>query len=318
MKHEISPQFLLSDIVYEALSAREPVVALESTVITHGLPYPQNRLLAEDMEAEVSRLGVIPATIAVLDGQVHVGIDPAMIERLARSKDMHKVTTRDLAAASVSGWSGGTTVAATMYAAYLSGIRVFATGGIGGVHRLAVDPPGAKRLAPFQQNWDVSADLPQLANTPMIVVCAGAKAILDINATLEYLETSAVPVLGFESDDFPAFYSRSSGLKVSKRVDSAQEIVAVARAHWGLGLRSAVLVANPPPIEASLPFDEVESAVNKALRAAAQDKISGQQVTPYLLSRMSELTHGSSIDANLALLKNNARLAARIAIELAK
>jgi pseudouridine-5'-phosphate glycosidase len=301
----------MSDEVYEALSSRRPVVALESTVITHGLPYPQNRNLAEDMEAEVKRLGAVPATIALVDGVVRIGLDLETLERLAAGQGMHKVSSRDISPAIVKGWSGGTTVAATMITAYGAGIKVFATGGIGGVHRL---PPGL----PSAQTWDVSADLPQLAKTPLIVVCAGAKAILDLPATLEYLETWGVPVVGYGVDEFPAFYSHSSGLKVSLRADSPHEVVNVARAHWEIGFESAILVTNPPPAESALPATAVEAAIRQALEDAELHQVRGQEVTPYLLNRMNELTGGSSMESNLALLTNNARLAAQIAVEFVK
>jgi pseudouridylate synthase len=286
-------------------------VALESTVITHGLPYPQNRKLAEDMESEVKRLGAVPATIALVDGVVRIGLDLETLEKLAVSRGTHKVTSRDIGPAIVKGWSGGTTVAATMVTAYGAGIKVFATGGIGGVHRL---PPGLSA----SQTWDVSADLPQLAKTPLIVVCAGTKAILDLPATLEFLETWGVPVVGYGVDEFPAFYSRSSGLKVSLRVDSPQELVKVARAHWDLGFESAILVANPAPESSAIPVEVVEAAVKQALEEAELHQVRGQQVTPYLLERVSGLTHGSSMRANLDLLTNNARLAAQIAAEFVR
>jgi pseudouridine-5'-phosphate glycosidase len=311
IQHEVSPHFFVSEPVYAALSNQEPVVALESTVITHGLPYPQNRQLALDMEAEVTRWGAVPATIALYKGQVLVGIDEQILEDLAQGKDVHKISSRDIGTAIAGRWSGGTTVAATLFAAYSAGIKVFATGGIGGVHRL---PPGQ----PAAQTWDISADLPQLAHTPLILVCAGAKAILDLPATLEYLETCSVPVVGFGTDDFPAFYSRSSGLKTSAQANSPQEIVELAKAHWGIGMDSAVLVANPPPQEAALPVDFVEQAVQQALADAERLQVRGQAVSPYLLGRMSELTHGSSLAANLSLLTNNARLAAQVAVALAQ
>jgi pseudouridylate synthase len=311
VNHKVSPHFLLSDEVYEALSSRRPVVALESTVISHGLPYPQNRKLAEDMEAEVKRLGVVPATIALVDGVVRIGLDPKNLERLAADRDMHKITSRDIGPAIVKGWSGGTTVAATMVTAYAAGIKVFATGGIGGVHRPL---PGEVAT----QTWDVSADLPQLAKTPLIVVCAGAKAILDLPATLEFLETWGVPVVGYGVDEFPAFYSRSSGLKVSLRVDSPGEVVKVAQSHWDLGLESAILVANPPPEASAISTAIVEAAVRQALEEAEVLHVRGQEVTPYLLKRVNELTHGSSMIANLDLLTNNARLAAQIAGEFVR
>jgi pseudouridine-5'-phosphate glycosidase len=301
---ELPPYFHLSEEAAQALSSGRPVVALESTVITHGLPYPQNITLAKDMEMEVRHRGGVPATIAVLDGVVTVGLDSGSLERLGGGGDVHKISSRDLGVAITQKWSGGTTVAGTLSAAHIAGIRVFATGGIGGVHRGG--------------NHDVSADLLQLARTPLIVVCAGAKAILDLPATLEYLETFSVPVAGYQTDEFPAFYSKSSGLKVNLRVNSPREAVEIATAHWGLGFSSALLVANPPPDEHALQKEVVDGAIQTALAEAESQGIRGQSVTPFLLARVSELTSGASLETNLELLKNNARLAADIASALAE
>lgn len=276
-----------------------PVVALESTVITHGLPRPRNLSLARDMEAAIRNEGAMPATIALLRGQIRVGLNDSELEELAGEKDNVKVSRRDLAAAVVKKQSGGTTVAGTMFIAQQAGIKVFATGGIGGVHREA--------------RFDVSADLQALADTPMIVVCAGAKAILDLPATLEYLETMSVPVVGFQTDEFPAFYARESGLKTSARLDSAEEIAAFATAHWEMGLRSAVLVTNPIPIADAIPKSEMDPQITRASEEAKEKKIHGQALTPFLLQRISELTQGRSLQANLSLLLNNAHLAAQIA-----
>ncbi len=305
----LSNLFHLSEEVAEALRLRLPVVALESTVITHGLPYPDNLALARDMETDVRDCGVTPATIALLDGFIQVGLQSDQLERLAQAGEMHKISLRDYGPAIAKGWSGGTTVAGTMLAAHKAGIRVFATGGIGGVHRVTTDA---------HSQSDISADLPMLASTPMIVVCAGAKAILDLPATLEYLETFSVPVAGYQTDDFPAFYSLSSGLKASVRVDSSAEVVELSRIHWGLGLQSAILVVNPPPEALALPFENVEKEIEQALREAHEQGVRGQQVTPFLLSRVSELTGGASLKVNLGLLRKNANLAAKIAMELAK
>ncbi len=291
-------EFIFSTDVARALKTRTPIVALESTVITHGLPYPQNLNLARDMEAAVHEQGAIPATIAVLDGQIRAGLTEAELERLAREGGM-KISRRDFATAIFQKASGGTTVAGTMFAAHQARIQVFATGGIGGVHR----------EAPF----DISADLQALADTPMIVVCAGAKAILDLPATLEYLETMSVPVIGYQTDEFPAFYSRESGLKVSVRLDSPEDISGFARAHWKAGMHSAVLVANPIPETDSIPRSEMEPIIEEASAEAIRGKIHGQALTPFLLQRISELTENKSLNANLSLLLNNARLAARIA-----
>lgn len=293
--------------VARALAEKLPVVALESTVITHGLPFPENRRLAEDMETEVRTAGCTPATVGVLRGQIQVGLSAADLDQLAHGEGLHKLSVRDLGPAAALGWSGGTTVAATMLAAQAAGIRVFATGGIGGVHRAGTG--GTMGYLPA----DISADLPVLARTAMIVVCAGAKAILDLPGTLEYLETASVPVIGYQTDDFPAFYSRSSGLPVSARAESPEQVAAIARAHWGLGNPSAVLVTVPPPLEAAMPRDEVETAVGQALGEAEAAGVRGQAVTPFLLDRMAILTGGASLQANLALLRHNARTASAIA-----
>lgn len=304
------PSIHMLDEVARALNIGLPVVALESTVITHGLPYPQNVALANDMEAEVRDGGAVPATIAVLGGQIRIGLRKDELERLGQGKDVHKISTRDFAPAIARGWDGGTTVAGTLLAAHRVGIRVFATGGIGGVHR-TVGPARAF-------NHDVSADLLALSQTPLIVVCAGAKAILDLPATLEYLETFAVPVVGYATDEFPAFYSTSSGLPVSARADTPQEVASIARAHWDLGMPGAVLVVQPPPPEVALPPEAVDGAIQQALQEAEERGLRGQAVTPFLLERVSELTQGSSLQANLGLLRNNAHLAAEIAQQFKK
>lgn len=294
--------YQLSVEIVRAMKLSLPVVALESTVITHGLPHPQNLSLARDMEATVRDEGATPATIAVLNGQVRVGLAESEIEELSKLSQGMKISRRDFATATVKKASGGTTVAGTLFAAHQAGIKVFATGGIGGVHREA--------------RFDVSADLQALADTPMIVVCAGAKAILDLPATLEYLETMSVPVVGFKTEEFPAFYSRESGLKVSVQLDSPQEIVAFAQAHWGAGAQSAVLVTNPVPITEAISKSEMDPFIVKASEEAIQKKIHGQALTPFLLQRINELTEGKSLRTNLALLLNNARLAAQIATAL--
>lgn len=291
--------FLLNQEVAQAVNDGSPIVALESTVITHGLPYPENVEIAKDLEAEIRKQGCIPATIAILDGKVCVGLDEKQLDRLTHSKDMLKVSSRDIAYAIAMHLSGGTTVAGTLAIAQEVGMRVFATGGIGGVHRNAA--------------YDVSADLGQLGRSQLVVVCAGAKAILDIPATLEVLETNGVPVVGFKTDEFPAFYSVSSGMQVSIRLDTAEEVAELARTHWDLGLKSSILVAVPPPAEVALRSEIVEEAIQTALEEAQKKKIHGQAVTPFLLGRVSELTGGASLRANLGLLRNNARIAAEIA-----
>ena len=281
------------------LQTGKPIVALESTVLTHGLPRPQNLKLAHDMEQAVREEGATPATIGFLDGVLHAGLSDADLERLANEVNAYKVGPRDFATVIAKKLCGGTTVAGTMLASQHAKLKVFATGGIGGVHR----------DAPF----DISADLQALASIPMIVVCAGAKAILDLPATLEYLETMSVPVVGYGTDEFPAFYSRESGLDVSVRLDSPQQIVEFARAHWDAGLHSAVLVTNPVPETAAISKSEMEPYIEQANREAHAQGVHGKALTPFLLPRISELTGGKSMRANLALLLNNARLAAQIA-----
>lgn len=302
MKQELSPFFQQSDEVARALESSHPVVALESSVITHGLPYPQNLDIALDMESEVRMQGVIPATIAVLDGKIRIGLGKEDLQRLSQAREMHKLSVGDLSTAVAKRWSGGTTVAGSIFAAARVGIRIFATGGIGGVHR--------------GEDYDISADMSQLAKTPIIVVCAGAKAILDLPATLEYLETNSVPIVGYQTDEFPAFFSRSSGLKINVSAISVLEIAEIANVHWKLGLNSSVLVVNPPPQDYSMNFEQVEEVVDTALADAGRLGIKGKQVTPYLLKRVSELTSGASLKVNLELLRSNASLAAQIAKEL--
>jgi pseudouridylate synthase len=299
---QLPSSFVLSYDVSLALRSNQAVVALESAVVTHGLPRPENLRLAQKMEEVVRAHQAVPATVGLLDGKVHIGLSAEELDHLANQDGARKISRRDFAIALARRENGGTTVAGTLIAAALAGIRVFATGGIGGVHR----------AAPF----DVSADLPELARSPLVVVCAGAKAILDLPATVEYLETVGVPVLGYGTDEFPAFYSRSSGLPVNVRVESPAEIAAIARQHWELGLNSALLVVQPPPQEAALPADVIEAHIQQALDEAAQQKISGAAVTPFLLDRVSRLSGGASLHSNLALLQNNARLAAQIALEL--
>ncbi len=294
----------IEEIVYSVDSKRArktflPIVALESTVLTHGLPRPQNLQLARDMERAVREEGATPATIGFLDGYLHIGLTDAELERLASEKDPYKVGPRDFAAVITNEACGGTTVAGTMLACKHANIRVFATGGIGGVHR--------------ESHFDISADLQALATIPMIVVCAGAKAILDLPATLEYLETMSVPVIGYDTDDFPAFYSRESGLEVTEKLENPQDIVDFAKAHWDAGLQSAVLVANPIPKAEAIPKSEIEPLIEQANKESRDKGKHGKDVTPFLLDRLNELTKGRSMRANLSLLLNNARLAAQIA-----
>ncbi len=278
------------------------LLALESTVIAHGLPHPHNLQTARDLESVAREHGVEPRTIAVLHGQIKIGLSDAELEHLAQATDVLKLARRDIAIAIARRRDGATTVSATMYLAHRAGIRVFATGGIGGVHR-----------AGLHQNWDVSADLLELARTPVAVVCAGAKAILDLPATLEFLETHGVPVFGYQTDEFPAFYSRTSGLRVQARVDTPDEAAQIIRAHWDLGNTSGVLVCVPIPEGDEIPREKIEPFVGKALGDAEAEEITGSTVTPYLLRRLSDLTHERSVRANVALLKNNVAVASEIA-----
>jgi pseudouridine-5'-phosphate glycosidase len=303
MQTDLPKAIILLPEVARARQLGLPLVALESAVITHGLPHPENLNLARDVEHEIRQNGATPATIALLNGRVHIGLTPTEMETLSTLQPVRKISRRDYGIAIARGESGGTTVAGTLIAARAAGLRVFATGGIGGVHR--------------QASFDVSADLPELGRSPLVVVCAGAKAILDLPATLEYLETMGVPVVGYQTDEFPAFYSPTSGLRVNVRADSPAEVAAIAREHWAIGLESAILVAAPPPAEAALPPEAVEGEIESALEEARQEGVSGAAVTPFLLQRVSELSHGASLRANLALLRNNARIAAQIAAALA-
>ena len=291
--------------VSAALAAGRPVVALESTIISHGMPYPQNLEMAQRVEGIIREEGAVPATIAVADGRIHVGLDEALLHRLATAKDVAKLSRRDLAGILASGGLGATTVAATMIAAHLAGIRVFATGGIGGVHRGA------------ETSFDVSADLDELARTPVAVVCAGAKSILDLPKTLEYLETRGVPVIGYGTDTLPAFFSRSSGLALALRRDTPEEVAALLDAQAALGFPAGAVIANPIPEAHALPEAEIDAAITSALADAGREGVGGKDVTPYLLARIVALTGGRSLTANIALVEHNARLGARIAKALA-
>jgi pseudouridine-5'-phosphate glycosidase len=292
-------EIILSKEVAHALQVGKPVVALESNVITHGLPFPENLELAKDMESIVTREDAVPATIAVMQGNIHVGLNTTQLERLVKLENPWKISLRDFAPAITQKTSGGTTVAGTMFIAEKVGIQIFATGGIGGVHR----------EAPF----DVSTDLTQLSRCHVVVVCSGAKAILDLPATLEQLETLGVPVIGFQTNEFPAFYSRESGLPVSTTVDTPEEVAEIIKTHWRIGSRSGVLVVVPPPIEVAIPTTEIEKSIQEALEDAKKQKVQGQAVTPFLLKRVNEITKQGSLMANLGLLKNNAFVASKIA-----
>ena len=293
-----------SEEVREALDHQKPIVGLETAVVTHGLPYPTNVELAQAMENTIREEGAVPATVGVLGGKAQVGMNPADIQLLAQDRDVVKVSRRDFSRAALKKLNGGTTVAGTITALHKAGIKVFATGGIGGVHRNAPN--------------DISADLYTMAQCPVIIVCAGAKSILDLPATLETLETLSVPVVGFQTSTFPAFYARSSGLAVTAQVEEPEEAALLARAHWDIGVNSSILLAVPAPLEDALPDKVMQEAVDQALQDAAEHKIQGQSVTPFLLNRVSELTGKSSMKANLGLLLNNARIAARVAVELSR
>lgn len=281
-----------------------PIVALESTIITHGMPFPQNVEAARAVEAEVRAHGAVPATIAIMDGRILIGLTDAQLDTLGQAGHVMKLSRADLAACLAQKKIGATTVAATMICADLAGIDVFATGGIGGVHRGA------------ETSFDVSADLPELAATAVTVIAAGAKAILDLPKTLEYLETAGVPVIAFGQDDFPAFWSRSSGMKAPLRMDTAAEIAAAQLLRTSLGLPGGQLVANPIPVAAEVPRDVINPVIEQALSEAASQGVAAKDVTPFLLDRIFTLTKGRSLDSNIALVLNNARLGAAIAIEI--
>ena len=302
MNNPLPKHYVISKELQLARQVGSPIVALESAVITHGLPRPENLNLARDMEAVARENGALPATVALFEGKIHVGMTDRAVETLSNLDDVHKISLRDLGLAIAKGWSGGTTVATTLFAASQVGIKVFATGGIGGVHR----------GAPF----DISADLQQLGKTPMIVVCAGAKSILDLPATREVLETQGVPVIGYQTDEFPAFYARESGLQVDQRVETTEEVAQIAQANWEAGLRTAILLVAPPPAESAMPADLIESVIETALEEAAAAGIHGSATTPFLLGRISQLTEGNSLSANIALLRNNAKIAAQVAVSM--
>ena len=282
------------------VSAAGSVVALESTVIAHGLPRPTNLQTAQRLEEIVRASGAVPATVGILAGKLKVGLNAAEIRKLAEADNIRKVSTRDLPIAVAERWDGATTVATTCWIAHRAGIRVFATGGIGGVHRGALP--------------DVSADLPELTRTPIVVVCSGAKIVLDLPATREWLETHGVTVVGYQCDEFPAFYSRSSGLPVDTRADSPADVVALFRAQRALQIDSALLVTVPVPEEFEVPHEQLQIVLDQALENADRNSISGRELTPFLLSQMAEHSRGSTLRANIALLENNARVAAEIAI----
>jgi pseudouridine-5'-phosphate glycosidase len=300
INHDI---FIVGSEVEGALADGRAVVALESTVIAHGLPRPQNLETALHLEQIVRSTGAVPATIAILKGKLHVGLDRDQLQHLAESDSIHKISRRDLAVAIARGWDGATTVAATIWIANQAGIEVFATGGIGGVHRGSLP--------------DVSADLPELARTPITVVCSGAKVVLDLPATREWLETYGITVIGYGCDEMPAFYSIRSGLAIDARADSPAEAAKYARARDILGTRSSILIAVPVPAPAEVPASVLQDALKRALMEASSEGIAGRELTPFLLKRLGELSEGATLRANIALLENNARIAGEIARALA-
>jgi pseudouridylate synthase len=285
--------------VAAAIKAKKPVVALETTVIAHGLPRPQNLQTARRLEQIVKDAGATPATIAVLGGKLCVGLTEEQIKLVAESDCLEKISTRDLPVAIAREWNGATTVASAIWIAHRAGIQIFATGGIGGVHQGSL--------------LDISADLPELARTPMVVVCSGAKIVLDLPATREWLETHGVTVVGYGCDEMPAFYSRQSGLPIDAKADSPQEVAELVKAQKALESQSALLITVPVPQEAEVPSDLLERVLQEAIKNAEDERISGRELTPFLLSRMSEVSKGTTLRANIALLENNARIAAEIA-----
>ena len=292
--------------VQQALRENKPVVALESTILSHGMPYPQNLEFGRQVERIIREEGAVPATIAILDGKMKVGLNEQELERMCRADGIGKVSRRDLATYLATGMPGATTVTTTMIIAAYAGIRFFATGGIGGVHRGA------------ETTMDVSADLEELGQTDVMVVCAGAKAILDLKLTLEYLETHGVPVLGYQTKELPAFYTRKSGLSVDYQVDTPEELAKILKTQHDLGLKGGVLVTNPIPEEYSMDADAINAVIDRAIEEAKEKGIHGKETTPFLLAKVKEITGGDSLDANIQLVFNNAKLAAQTAVAYCK
>ena len=292
--------------IEEAVRTGKPVVALESTILSHGMPYPENLGFAREVEKIIRAEGAVPATMAIIDGRLKAGLTEEELVRMCEAKGVLKVSRRDLPIVAAKKLTGATTVATTMILANLAGVHVFATGGIGGVHRGGKD------------SMDISADLQELAHTPVAVVCAGAKMILDIGRTLEYLETMGVPVLGLDTDDFPAFYCRRSGFGVDYNAKTPADVAAIAKAKWDMGLGGGLLIGNPVPEEYAMDFDAMSATIDRALAMAEEAGVKGKNITPFLLAHIVELTGGDSLKTNIQLAFNNARAAARIAVELAK
>jgi pseudouridine-5'-phosphate glycosidase len=298
-------EFTISEEVHAALNEHRPVVALESTIISHGMPFPDNLAVAREVEDVVRSNGAVPATIAILNGKICIGLEPMALERFAQATNVMKCSRRDLPFAITQGMNGATTVAATMILAEMAGIEVFATGGIGGVHRGA------------ETSWDVSADLPEFAQTNVAVVSAGAKAILDLPKTIEYLETAGVPVIGYQTTEFPAFYSRTSGLQLSLTLNTTSEIAAFIHEKRRMNLLGGTVIANPIPAEFEITREQIEPAIEQAIAKAASAGVNGKELTPFLLKQMNSITDGKSQMANKQLVLNNARVAAQIAKDLA-
>lgn len=292
--------------VKKALEDGKPVVALESTIISHGMPYPRNVETALNVEKIIRENGAIPATIAILNGKLKVGLNEEEVEYLGKAENVVKTSRRDIPFIVAKKFDGATTVASTMLIANLAGIKVFATGGIGGVHRGA------------QETFDISADLQELANTDVAVVCAGAKSILDIGLTLEYLETQGVPVIGFGTDELPAFYTRKSGFNVDYKVDTEKELAVALKAKWDLGLKGGMVIANPIPEKYQMDYDVITNAINNAVKEAEEKGIKGKESTPFLLAKVKEITGGNSLESNIQLVYNNAKVGAQLAVEFSK
>ena len=296
----------ITEEVREAVASGRPVVALESTILSHGMPWPQNLGFAREVEEIIRGEGAVPATMAVVDGRLKAGLAQPELVRMCEAKDVRKVSRRDLPVVAAEKLTGATTVATTMILAEMAGIRVFATGGIGGVHRGG------------ENSMDISADLQELAHTGVLVVCAGAKMILDIGRTLEYLETMGVPVLGLGTDDFPAFYCRRSGFKADYNAKTPRDAALIADAKWKMGLKGGLLVGNPVPEEYAMDFDEMSAVIDRVLKKAEEAGVKGKDITPFMLAHIVEETGGESLSTNIQLAYNNARAAARIAVELSK
>ncbi len=304
--YSINKYMDLNKQVIDALEYDKPIVALESTIISHGMPYPKNLETALGLENIIRQNGAIPATIAIIDGRIKIGLNNDQIESLSFDKDVAKVSRRDIPYIIASGKNGATTVSATMIFANLCGIRIFATGGIGGVHRGA------------EKSFDISADLTELSTTSVAVVCAGVKSILDINLTLERLETLGVPVIGYKTKDFPAFYLRNSGYSADFQAETPRQCAEILKIKWELGLNGGVVISNPIPSDYEGDKEKINNAIDIALKEAEKQNISGKNVTPFILSKVKEITKGESLEANIALVNSNADLAAKISVELCK